>query len=143
MSSAKADSSAFNAYFYTLVSSDTKESFFSVKRQQYLVDQGYTFKVVQDLAATANRESVVLHTHEQEMALLQKALTFRCDALDAVETMAVQRTSRGEDEGDEEPKSKATGPVAGVTSGAKRKMSTLVAMSGGGDIVYQEKITKK
>ena len=40
---------AFNAFFYTLVSTDTKEMYFSTKRQQYLVDQGYTFKVVQDL----------------------------------------------------------------------------------------------
>ena len=36
----------FNAFFYTLVSTDTTEMFYSTKRQQYLVDQGYTFKVV-------------------------------------------------------------------------------------------------
>ena len=39
----------FNAFFYTLVSTDTREMFFSTKRQQYLVDQGYTFKVIQVL----------------------------------------------------------------------------------------------
>lgn len=36
----------FNAFFYTLVSTDTSEMYYSSKRQQYLVDQGYTFKVV-------------------------------------------------------------------------------------------------
>ena len=35
----------FNAFFYTLVSTDTREVFYSSKRQQYLVDQGYTYKV--------------------------------------------------------------------------------------------------
>eukprot|EP00947_MAST-08B_sp_MAST-8B-sp1_P003524 g3524.t1 len=33
----------FNAFFYTLVSTDTREMFYSNKRQRYLVDQGYTF----------------------------------------------------------------------------------------------------
>ncbi|KAF4320204.1 hypothetical protein BBO99_00002571 [Phytophthora kernoviae] len=39
----------FNAFFYTLISTDTHEMYYSNKRQQYLVDQGYTFKVVTDL----------------------------------------------------------------------------------------------
>ena len=39
----------FNAYFYTLVSRDTREMYYSTKRQQFLVDQGYAFKVVTNL----------------------------------------------------------------------------------------------
>lgn len=31
--------SSFNAFFYTLVSTDTQEMFYSTKRQQYLIDQ--------------------------------------------------------------------------------------------------------
>ena len=34
-----------NAYFYSLVSKDTEEMYFATKRQQFLVDQGYEFKV--------------------------------------------------------------------------------------------------
>ena len=34
-----------DAYFYTLVSRDTQEMFYSAKRQQFLIDQGYAFKV--------------------------------------------------------------------------------------------------
>jgi len=33
------------AHFYTLVSQDTHEVFTSAKRQEYLIDQGYTYKV--------------------------------------------------------------------------------------------------
>ena len=39
----------FNAFFYTLVSKDTQEMFYSTKRQQFLIDQGYQFKVVTSL----------------------------------------------------------------------------------------------
>ena len=36
----------YNAYFYTLVSTETREMFFANKRQRYLTDQGYTYKVL-------------------------------------------------------------------------------------------------
>lgn len=36
---AGASASEFNAFFYTLVSKDTQEMFFSTKRQRFLVDQ--------------------------------------------------------------------------------------------------------
>eukprot|EP00455_Lapot_gusevi_P049944 TRINITY_DN7171_c0_g1_i10.p1 TRINITY_DN7171_c0_g1~~TRINITY_DN7171_c0_g1_i10.p1 ORF type:complete len:245 (-),score=69.11 TRINITY_DN7171_c0_g1_i10:35-769(-) len=41
--------SEFNAFFYTLVSNDTKEMFYATKRQRFLVDQGYSFHVVTSL----------------------------------------------------------------------------------------------
>jgi DNA excision repair protein ERCC-3 len=64
----------FNAFFYTLVSTDTREMFFSAKRQQYLVDQGYTFKVVQDLAPLADASSTLLKEKKQEIDLLGRLL---------------------------------------------------------------------
>lgn len=41
--------SEFNAYFYSIVTKNTEEMYFSNKRHQFLVDQGYTFKVVTSL----------------------------------------------------------------------------------------------
>lgn len=35
----------YNAFFYTLVSQDTLEMAYSRKRQRFLVNQGYSFKV--------------------------------------------------------------------------------------------------
>ncbi len=35
----------FDSYFYTLLSMDTKEMFFSEKRRRYLVAQGYEYHV--------------------------------------------------------------------------------------------------
>ena len=37
------------AYFYTLVSQDTQEMYFSTKRQQFLINQGYSFRVLPDI----------------------------------------------------------------------------------------------
>jgi DNA excision repair protein ERCC-3 len=41
--------SEFNAYFYSIVTKNTEEMYFSNKRHQFLVDQGYSFKVVTSL----------------------------------------------------------------------------------------------
>ncbi|KAG5459661.1 MAG: P-loop containing nucleoside triphosphate hydrolase protein, partial [Olpidium bornovanus] len=38
----------FNAFFYSLVSKDTQEMYYSTKRQQFLIDQGYAFKSRRD-----------------------------------------------------------------------------------------------
>ena len=57
--------------------------------------------MVQDLADIADKESIVLKTIEQEMALLNTALTFRCDQLDAVESSAVEKAYKGEVDDDE------------------------------------------
>ncbi|KAI8800263.1 P-loop containing nucleoside triphosphate hydrolase protein, partial [Cladochytrium replicatum] len=39
----------FKSRFYTLVSRDTDEMFYSAKRKRFLVDQGYEFKVIKSL----------------------------------------------------------------------------------------------
>lgn len=40
----------YNAYFYSLVSQDTLEMQYSMKRQRFLVNQGYSYKVITKLA---------------------------------------------------------------------------------------------
>lgn len=39
----------YNAFFYSLVSQDTKEVAYATKRQRFLVNQGYSFKVITEL----------------------------------------------------------------------------------------------
>jgi DNA excision repair protein ERCC-3 len=43
-------SKMYNAFFYTLVSQDTLEMHYSLKRQRFLVNQGYSYKVITKLA---------------------------------------------------------------------------------------------
>ena len=40
----------YNAFFYSLVSQDTAEMHFATKRQRFLVNQGYSYKVIIKLA---------------------------------------------------------------------------------------------
>lgn len=119
----------FNAFFYTLVSTDTREMYFSSKRQQYLVDQGYTFKVQQDLVDIADRESTLLCTKEQEMTLLNQVVSFTCETYDQAENKALEKTGRGEvdDEGEVQQ---------GTTR--KRTATTLGAISGADGTIYTE-----
>ena len=40
----------YNAFFYSLVSQDTIEMSYATKRQRFLVNQGYSYKVITKLA---------------------------------------------------------------------------------------------
>lgn len=120
----------FNAFFYTLISTDTKEMYFSSKRQQYLIDQGYTFKVVQDLSEKADKESTLLQTVKQEVDLLHKVLMFNYDKVDKEEEKQLAKRSQGEME-DDEAEATAGKPI-------KRKTASLSAKSGAGNTVYSE-----
>jgi len=83
----------FNAFFYSLVSEDTHEMYYSGKRQQFLVDQGYSFFVLQghessavtqrgDDGINSNNSSAItsrmpesaLATKAAELALLEEVL---------------------------------------------------------------------
>jgi hypothetical protein len=55
--------------------------FFSTKRQQYLIDQGYTFKVEQNLADEADRQSECLTSKTMELNLLNKILQYNSEEL--------------------------------------------------------------
>ncbi|KAF9762904.1 General transcription and DNA repair factor IIH helicase subunit XPB [Nosema granulosis] len=61
----------FKVFFYSLVSKDTDEMFYSSKRQQFLVDQGYTFNIITD---TVKSEDRVYKTKTQQKELLASVL---------------------------------------------------------------------
>lgn len=126
---------AYNAFFYTLISTDTKEMYFSTKRQQYLIDQGYTFKVIQNLAYTADKESVLLKSKAQELDLLGKVLNFEYNAYDAMETRELGRKSQGELE---DPDYEDEGRVS-----VRRSSGNISSISGAGGSVYTEFQTRK
>jgi DNA excision repair protein ERCC-3 len=65
----------YNAFFYTLVSEDTKEMFFSSKRQQFLVDQGYSFEVVQDPEVRwPSTKPLMFSSLDEQKDLLEKCM---------------------------------------------------------------------
>ncbi|CAB9503326.1 transcription factor complex helicase XPB subunit [Seminavis robusta] len=72
------DNASFDAFFYTLVCTQTKEMGYCKDRRQYLVDQGYSFEVVEKLCDKANGlavgEKYAYATPKDDYELLQEAL---------------------------------------------------------------------
>ncbi|VDK22381.1 unnamed protein product [Anisakis simplex] len=66
----KHSSDAFNAFFYSL---DTVEMSYSRKRQRFLVNQGYAYKVVNRLPGM-EKEELSLSTKEAQLNLLHQVL---------------------------------------------------------------------
>lgn len=64
----------FNAFFYSLVSKDTLEMYFSSKRQAFLVDQGYAFKVITQLANIEKTPDLAFATAAERRELLTKIM---------------------------------------------------------------------
>eukprot|EP00854_Cymbomonas_tetramitiformis_P004524 gene4524-5539_t len=64
-------------YFYSLVSKDTVEMYYSTKRQQFLIDQGYSFKVVTNLleqSTDAMQSGLSLSSKQEQIELLATVL---------------------------------------------------------------------
>lgn len=72
----------FNAFFYSLVSKDTAEMFYSTKRQQFLIDQGYAFRVIMNLIGQDKMPNLIYATKSEQIELLQSVLIAHENAAD-------------------------------------------------------------
>uniref|UniRef100_A0A8I6A5P4 General transcription and DNA repair factor IIH helicase/translocase subunit XPB n=1 Tax=Rattus norvegicus TaxID=10116 RepID=A0A8I6A5P4_RAT len=106
----------YNAFFYSLVSQDTQEMAYSTKRQRFLVDQGYSFKVITKLAGM-EEEELAFSTKEEQQQLLQKVLA--ATDLDAEEEVVA-------------------GEFGSRSGQASRRFGTMSSLSGADDTVYME-----
>ncbi|KAM3917591.1 general transcription and DNA repair factor IIH helicase/translocase subunit XPB [Leptodactylus fuscus] len=106
----------YNAFFYSLVSQDTQEMAYSTKRQRFLVDQGYSFKVITKLAGM-EEEDLAFATKEDQQQLLQKVLA--ASDLDAEEEVVA-------------------GEYGTKSTHVARRVGTMSSMSGADDTVYME-----
>lgn len=64
----------FRVYFYSLVSKDTEEMTYSAKRQQFLIDQGYSFNIITDIPEARTNENRVYKSKGQQKELLASIL---------------------------------------------------------------------
>ena len=65
---------SFNAYFYTLVSLDTKEVQFADNRQKHLINQGFYFEIIKEMPFTTNykeKSSLIMSDKEKQNELLE------------------------------------------------------------------------
>jgi DNA excision repair protein ERCC-3 len=120
----------FNAFFYSLVSKDTQEMFYSSKRQAFLVDQGYAFKVITQLANLEKTPNLAFATPETRRELL---MTIVSDFI----------TKGAEDEKNDDLFGEGgggggRGRGAAKKRGVRRTAGTLGGLSGGHDMAYVE-----
>ncbi|XP_028551963.1 general transcription and DNA repair factor IIH helicase subunit XPB1 isoform X2 [Dendrobium catenatum] len=71
----------YNAFFYSLVSTDTQEMYYSTKRQQFLIDQGYSFKVITSLPPPDTGPELSYYHLNEQLDLLNKVLNAGDDAV--------------------------------------------------------------
>lgn len=125
---------SFNAFFYTLVSTDTQEMFYSAKRQQYLIDQGYTFKIVTNLCEKADTDAVKqgfsYASPEDDRKLLRTVLN--------------SETSLEKEQRDEDNAIRKSNPDGAALADAKvkRTIGNMSQLSGGSGMRYKETSSK-
>ncbi|KAB5570646.1 P-loop containing nucleoside triphosphate hydrolase protein [Coniochaeta sp. 2T2.1] len=118
----------FNAFFYSLVSKDTQEMFYSSKRQAFLVDQGYAFKVITHLQDIEKTPDLAFANPADRRELLQKILSDSAKGdIDRPDTSDDLHASYG-----------GAAAAARRKAGVRRTAGTLGELSGGKDMAYVE-----
>ncbi|GAM36229.1 hypothetical protein TCE0_018r05159 [Talaromyces pinophilus] len=120
----------FNAFFYSLVSKDTDEMYYSSKRQAFLVDQGYAFKVITHLQGIESLEGLAYATPSERRELLQEVMLQNetsAEVENVVDDLFAERSGgqRG-------------GRAGAKKAIAKRSAATLSGLAGGEDMAYVE-----
>ena len=116
----------FNAFFYSLVSKDTNEMYYSSKRQAFLVDQGYAFKVITHLNGIDRMPNLAFNTQQERMTLLTDVLLQSETAGDV------------EDIKDDLFSTRSITHHKKKSGGVRRQAGTLSSLAGGEDMAYME-----
>jgi len=106
----------YNAFFYSLVSQDTVEMYYSAKRQSFLINQGYSYKVITRLAS--EEDNLFFSTKEEQRQLLERVLS---------------ATDRGDDKDEE-----SITQTVPSGSGVERRAGTMNSLSGADETTYIE-----
>lgn len=122
----------FNAFFYSLVSKDTQEMYYSTKRQAFLVDQGYAFKVITHLLGMEQLPDLAFSTARERRELLKEVLLKNEEAEvevgDDIDTNFISKEKRMRLENN----------AGTANSKANRLAGSLAGLSGGEDMAYIE-----
>lgn len=107
----------FNAFFYALLSQDTREMGYSRKRQSFLINQGYAYQVITPAQMVGmDEEQLHYSTKEEKVHLLEQILA-------ASEADMYEEGVLGERGG----------------AGSQRKAGNIGSLSGADDSIYGEK----
>jgi len=140
--SAKA-ASGNHAFFYTLLSTDTEEVAWSLRRRRYLVDQGYAYKVLTAFPGLGTRpdlqrSSAFMSTEAEQKDVLLDVLRQDIGAIEGKEAgEAAKRAEAGATRA-AAGGTKMNGVRFSATAAALRKRTTMADLSGGAGLRYVE-----
>jgi DNA excision repair protein ERCC-3 len=114
----------------------TQEFYFSTKRQQFLIDQGYAFKVISHLQGLENLPDLVYSSKEEQIELLQSVLLANeSDAEIGTDVKHFGDDLRGPNMG----QNKKFGDAGNAGANVRRIVGNLSALSGGQSMSYIER----
>lgn len=120
----------FNAFFYLLVLKDTQEMYYSTKRQAFLVDQGYAFKVITHLHGMEDLPDLAYLSARERRELLQEVLLKNEDLA-------------GIEAGDDADNFVGRGNTSVFRQKGTRATALLAGLAGGEDMAYVEHLRSK
>lgn len=118
----------FNAFFYSLVSKDTQEMLYSARRQAFLIDQGYAFKVITHLQGIDDYEGISYSTPSERRELLTEVMLQNEASADVEEVHDDLFSARSDKRGTGKKRKPA----------ARRTATTLSGLAGGDNMAYVE-----
>lgn len=119
----------FNAFFYSLVSKDTQEMYYSTKRQAFLVDQGYAFKVITHLHGMEELPNLAYSSARERRELLQEVL---------LQNEEMAGLEAGDDAENFVGRGSGVGKKGGKGGKARRVVGNMSNLAGGDDMAYVE-----
>ena len=115
----------FNAFFYSLVSKDTQEMYYSTKRQAFLVDQGYAFKIITHLHGMEDLPNLAYASAKERRELLQEVLLKNEEAA-------------GVELGEDADNFIGHGISKRLKSSSTKNQASMAGLAGGEDMAYVE-----
>ncbi|KAI9342671.1 DNA repair helicase rad25 [Obelidium mucronatum] len=122
----------YNSFFYTLVSRDTEEVYYCAKRQQFLIDQGYSYDIITKMEGMDTVAPLVYRTINERLELLATIL---------VSNDMIDLSQFEEEVEDEDAIGLYTGGGGGGSSSGSRFSQTAASMkslSGADNMAYIE-----
>ncbi|EGC39840.1 hypothetical protein DICPUDRAFT_96425 [Dictyostelium purpureum] len=122
----------YNAFFYSLVSKDTQEMYYSTKRQQFLIDQGYSFKVISELPGLDQDPTLKYTSKQEQLELLGQVLG---EGEDSGKNETLEEDFDDITRGGTAKKQK---PGTNPTAVSRTTGGSMKALSGANDVNYME-----
>jgi DNA excision repair protein ERCC-3 len=125
-----------SAYFYSLVSTDTQDMYFSSKRQQFLINQGYEFKIISNIESMLDENSVYMKRAD-ELSLLNTVLLCSVKEIEEQEPLNLDAAEDSNSEGIQSNHNDTSSDEEEI-SFVRKTSATMKVISGGDSLEYME-----